>query len=102
MTPEKFFQNLSLAEYLTFFETRFDKIGWRGDKIESQCPLVLTAVFHLLKIVTMSVFCHSSKSSICASLIRHSLAFSGLSHLLNHNRIANFGKVQIFDWLNNY
>jgi len=31
MTPDKFFQNLSLVEYLTFFGTQFEKTGWRGD-----------------------------------------------------------------------
>ena len=33
LPPDKFFQNLSLAEYLTFFWTRFGKIEVCGVKI---------------------------------------------------------------------
>ena len=46
--------------------------------METRGHHVLAAFFRLLEKVTLSVSCHSSKSSICACFARHSSAFSGL------------------------
>ena len=78
LTPDKFLQISSWAQELTLFGTRFEKITmcgvflvtdrvkeiWRnlGENDEAICMVV----------------CHSSESSICARVARHSLAFSGL------------------------
>ena len=47
LKPDKFFQNLLLAKKLTFFWTRFEKMGWRGVKTVTKCH-------HALKVFSSS------------------------------------------------
>ena len=78
MTPDKFFSNLFLAEYLTLFWTRIEKVSFCGVKIVTDhVKELLRSMGQKNGRIGVGTF-HSSKSSICLTFVRHSLAFSGL------------------------
>jgi hypothetical protein len=78
MTPDKFFSNYVFFLKLTFFGTRFEKIGWRGDILESGLVKEIRPLAGQKIGGAYVVTCHSLESSICVSLARHLSAFSGL------------------------
>jgi hypothetical protein len=45
LTPDKFFSDYVFSLKLTFFGTRFEKMGMSGDKMESRSHHVLAAFF---------------------------------------------------------